>query len=202
MVFWPTKKQDVKPDSQKMSSETVHEALKKKWFKASEMWAREEIRLENAKTAAKARQELWSYARQKRETIQQKINVTESELMDEIDGFFRFCDERLRPYTTSWLALRLGTTRKVLKEFLVIDGKFKNAINYGWARCEAFVEDWLFDWSITTVWSIFSLKDWNGWNDRPQALEKLWNKTVTELTNEELLNQIDDKWFLEVIDWN
>jgi len=200
MVFWPNKKQDVMPNSQKKNSEWLNEQLNQKWFKASEMRAREEIRLLNAQASADARQSLGRQSRSKREDPKTVANFTATELMDEMDLYFSFCDDRLRPYTTSWLALWLWTRREVLKSFLTQEWPFQNALNYAWARCEAFVEDWLLDWSITTVWSIFSLKDWHNRNDRPKEENKIWEKILSDLTTEEILNQIEDKWFLEVIE--
>lgn len=196
MPNWLSKKEDIKSGSKNKFSESLHEWLNKKWFWGSEMWAREEIRLINAKKSSKSRQELGSRARAQWERVSKKVEFTESELMDSIDEYFNFCDERLRPYTTSWLALRLGTRRKLIKEFLEREWPYKNAINYAWARCEAFVEDWLYDWSITTVWSIFSLKDWHNWTDKHTLDDKWGGRELTDMSTDEILSQIDDKWFL------
>lgn len=100
---------------------------------------------------------------------------TKEILQEKIDVYFNSCyrineewaKECIRPLTISWLALELGTSRKVLIEY---DEKeeFSNTIKKAKQRIESWTEEQLYRTTqVTGV--IFNLKNNYDWKDKSEV---------------------------------
>lgn len=93
-------------------------------------------------------------------------------LQEKIDDYFNMCDKEKRPYTISWLALHLDTTRETLLEYeWEIEWREKSetfayTIKKAKQRIQVFVEERLY-WNNVT-WIIFNLKNNFGWKDKQE----------------------------------
>lgn len=97
---------------------------------------------------------------------------TPKSLQKKISDYFKFCDEKNRPYTITGLALFLDTSRQTLLEYEgEVEGRdgrdplYADAIRRAKLRCQAFAEESLWTPKVATG-VIFNLKNNYGWRDQ------------------------------------
>lgn len=94
-----------------------------------------------------------------------KYNSVE-ELQVLIDEYFKECDEKDRPYTTTGLALALDMTRQMLIEYQGRE-EFQDTIKKAKLKVESYAEQQLFKGG-NTAGVIFSLKNNYNWVDKQE----------------------------------
>jgi len=87
------------------------------------------------------------------------------ELQALIDAYFKGREEMNKPFTITGLALALDTTRETLMDYEK-KGEFSDTIKKAKARCENYVEEYLFEGKNQTG-AIFALKNY-GWKDKSE----------------------------------
>lgn len=91
---------------------------------------------------------------------------TVEEMKEQINEYFKTCDEKGKPYTITGLALALDTSRKVLLEYEERD-EYRNTIKRAKLMCENYAEEQLFI-SKNTAGVIFNMKNNYGWADKQE----------------------------------
>lgn len=101
-------------------------------------------------------------------------NVEELQML--IDEYFNICDQNMRPYTITGLALYLDMDRKSLLRYEKdYEDEFCHAITRAKQRVQEFVECCLFKKGIANG-VIFNLKNNFGWQDRQEIDTSSLNK--------------------------
>lgn len=99
--------------------------------------------------------------------------------------------ERIKPYTVSWLAAFLWTSRETLMNYEEKE-EFFDTIKRAKEEIYAFTEESLF-WKWAT-WAIFSLKNNYWWVDKQEIDNNIkWElkvNSVKQMSDEELLNMV------------
>lgn len=103
-----------------------------------------------------------------------KYNKVE-DMQQDISNYFKYCDDKHKPYTVSGLAFALDMTRQSLLNYEE-DDEFFDTIKRAKAKIEQFAEECLFMGS-NTAGVIFNLKNNYGWKDK-QEIEAEVNSTV------------------------
>ena len=112
-----------------------------------------------------------------------KYNKVE-DMQNDINNYFKECDEKHRPYTVSGLANALDMTRQSLLNYEGND-KFFDTIKRAKSKIEQFAEECLFMGS-NTAGVIFNLKNNYDWKDKQEIAADV-NSDVTiniELTDD------------------
>lgn len=122
------------------------------------------------------------------------------DLQKAIDGYFKDCDDKNKPYCITGLCLTLGTTRKTLLNYencLEIDwlkrldeeakAIYVNTIKRAKLICENYAENQLLDPASkkSPIGSIFALKNY-GWQDRQEIITTNNNINISLEDEEEI----------------
>lgn len=96
------------------------------------------------------------------------------QLQELIDKYFADCDKDKRPYTITWLAYDLDTTRETLLDYQNNPdlSKFSDTIKKAKLKCEKYAEEYLYVWK-NTAGAIFSMVN-NYWRKNKQNFA--WDK--------------------------
>lgn len=104
------------------------------------------------------------------------------ELQQSIAAYFAKCDKEDLPYTVTGLAVALGTSRETLCEYQERP-EYVDTIKGAKDKCEAQIELMALRGKYNPTFSIFSLKNNYGWEDKKTAV--LQNPDGTGLFSEE-----------------
>lgn len=88
-------------------------------------------------------------------------------LQQDIDNYFKECDEQKRPYTITGLAYALDTSRRTLLDYEYKDDEFSHTIKKAKDKVEQYAEEKLYSGANTTG-VIFSLKNNYNWQDKQE----------------------------------
>lgn len=110
---------------------------------------------------------------------------TVEELQKAIDDYFAYCDENVKPYTISGLALFLGVDRKTILNYSNRE-EFSPLIKNAKLKVQTMLEENLYRLGNNSG-VIFNLKNNYGWKDTVEVENKPLQKV------EELLNKIEEE---------
>lgn len=87
-------------------------------------------------------------------------------MQEQIDNYFRTCDEKGDPYLITGLALALDTTRETLLDYEDKED-YSDTIKKAKLKCQSYTEKHLYSGKNATG-AIFSLKNNYGWKDKTE----------------------------------
>jgi len=95
-----------------------------------------------------------------------------NKLQQDIDNYFKECDENNKPYTVSGLAYALDTSRSTLVDYEGRDDEFSNTIKKAKEKVEKYAEEKLYS-GANTAGVIFNLKNNFWWTDKQEVEAKV-----------------------------
>jgi len=102
-------------------------------------------------------------------------------LQQDIDNYFKECDEQKRPYTITGLAYALDTSRETLLDYEE-KSEYSDTIKKAKERCQRYVEEYLFT-GKNTAGAIFNLVNNYGWQNKQNTDITSGGKPIPLLAN-------------------